>query len=81
VASNNNAAPDQVASDDGIAATIFSIDEAYAESVATIAEGNAMLASIGSSAAEDTIMGGETAHRKRSVDESNDVEPVIDPDL
>jgi ClpP class serine protease len=81
VASNNNAAPVQVASDDGIAATIFSIDEAYAESLATIAEGNAMLASIEISAADDTIMRGETAHLKRSVDELNDLDPVIDPDL
>jgi hypothetical protein len=50
VASKTNAAPDQEASDDGIAANIFSIDEAYAESLATIAKGNAMLALIGSSA-------------------------------
>jgi ClpP class serine protease len=59
----------------------FSIDEAYAESLATIAEGNAMLASIEISAADDTIMRGETAHLKRSVDELNDLDPVIDPDL
>jgi hypothetical protein len=46
VASNTNAAPDQVASDDGIAATVLYIDTTYTESLTAIAKGNVMLASI-----------------------------------
>jgi hypothetical protein len=81
VASNTNTAPYQasVASSDAddVAATVLSIDTAYAESLAVINEGNAMLASLGSSAADDTIIGSEMAHKKRSaIDELNE-----DPNL
>jgi hypothetical protein len=83
------AAPDQVASlNDGIAATVSSIDEAYAESSAIIAKGNALLTQmLAQSAAEadsnDTSMAGEAALGNRSaVDELNDVDPKLDdPDL
>jgi hypothetical protein len=80
VASYTDADPDQVASDDGIAATMLSIDMAYTASLAAIPRRNAMLASIGSSAADDTIMGGKTAQKKLSaVDELNDVDPKSTP--
>jgi hypothetical protein len=83
VASYTNTAPDQVASDDGIAAIVLSIDMTYTVSLAAIARINVMLASMGSSsAADNTIMGGKTAQKKPSaVDELNDVDPKIDPDL
>ncbi len=76
-------APDLVSSDDGIAATVNAAETAYAESLAAINEGRAMLASlgasgVGSSSAGDTIMGGETAHKKRgAVDDLNDVDPDL----
>jgi hypothetical protein len=74
VASHTNAALYQaVASSDAddIAATVLSIDTEYTDNLAAIKEGNVMLASLGSSdAADETTMGSEMAHKKRSaVDE------------
>jgi hypothetical protein len=72
VASYTNTAPDQVASDDGIAAIVLSIDMTYTVSLAAIARINVMLASMGSSsAADNTIMGGKTAQKKPSAVDEN----------
>ena len=73
-----------MASDDGIDATVMSIDTAYAESLAAISKGNTILASFASvgSSAGDTIMGGKTAHKKCGADyELNNVDDFSDSKL
>jgi hypothetical protein len=55
-------------------ATFSAIDSAYEESRLAIKEGRAVISEIGasaSSATDDTMMGDETAHKKRSAIEDD----------
>jgi hypothetical protein len=61
-------------------ATFSAIDSAYEESRLAIEEGKAVLSEIGASAStptNDTMMGDETAHKKRSASEQSSL--ITDP--